>query len=284
MNEPEFQSTASAVTDCDGQRRVQIAVPGVTFHDTPEHARTFSYSLLAAATEIELDGQDVENEERDERPEADRFADMLRSILTNWGQSPAGEWPLTLTCGRDGIGYLAFPLDVEDMPSDISERCEASRWMMANAGSPFGQGETPESALVSLREVAARIRADVARSKRALRADGSKLEELLYHDCIILGAGLNEAGERLLISTTCDDGECFRRIHAVLDEASFKAYRGGSLSFASILQAAPFYLVTTPNDGGEETIVEMTWGDLAPEDTPTADSFCPAHARWTENA
>lgn len=117
--------------------------------------------------------------------------------------------------------------------------------------------------------------------RRALLADGSKLESLLFHDCIILGAGLNAAGERLIISTTCDDDEAFRRIHTVVDEASYSAYRGGTLSFASILQAAPFYLVTTPFGEGEKTIAEMTWDDLTDDDRPAEDSFCPVHAQWT---
>ena len=116
---------------------------------------------------------------------------------------------------------------------------------------------------------------------RALLADGAKVEELAFYDCIILGASRNAAGERVIFVATCDgEGDtAVRHIHAVVDESTYLAYRRGEATLKTILEAAPFYLVARPEFGAEATVVEMNWTELAERDRPTEESFCPAHAR-----
>lgn len=115
---------------------------------------------------------------------------------------------------------------------------------------------------------------------RALLADGTALESLLFHDCIILGAGVNTTGERVIFCATGDDSDLTARdLHAVVDEQTYLAFRYGSVSLLSILGMAPFYLVSesyvSECVGRGPTIVEMTLADLADDDRPTEDSFCP---------
>ena len=51
------------------------------------------------------------------------------------------------------------------------------------------------------------------------------------------------------------------------------------MSWRTILESTTFYLVETPYYLVETMITEMTADLLAPADMPTADSFCPEHAR-----
>lgn len=87
-----------------------------------------------------------------------RFDAWLRQRLATWGVGQAGEWPITLTHGRDGIGVLAFPLELDEVPRDVNERMDALEWFEANHAAQFGRGKTPEEALADLRARAVDVR------------------------------------------------------------------------------------------------------------------------------
>ncbi len=58
---------------------------------------------------------------------------------------------ITVTGMRDGLGYVAFPLALEDVPREVDERLEGIDWYERNGGADFGRGKTPEEALANLR-------------------------------------------------------------------------------------------------------------------------------------
>lgn len=88
------------------------------------------------------------------------FVLKVRDALRHWKVDDAAPWPLTIVHGRDGIGVLAFPLDVEDVPEDVSERLDAIEWYEANSVAQFGRGETPGNALEDLRRRAREVQAE----------------------------------------------------------------------------------------------------------------------------
>lgn len=106
---------------------------------------------------------------RDE--EVQTFAGKLRAALLQWDAEDEKPWPCTITHGRDGLDFVAFPFDLEDVPTEVSERAEAAFWWIANEGAPFGQGPTPEAALASLRDHARRVKAE-AQAKAANPVEG----------------------------------------------------------------------------------------------------------------
>lgn len=121
-------------------------------------------------------------------------------------------------------------------------------------------------------------------SHRALLDPDQPIESLLFDDCTILGAGVNAAGERVIFAATGDDDDLtVRHLHAVVDEATYLAFRHGSVTWLSILGMAPFYLVidyyTSSVVGAPATIVEMTLAELDAKHVPGVDSFCPDFSR-----
>lgn len=75
-------------------------------------------------------------------------------VLQHWGN----DWPLTVIGARDGLGYAAFPLDRDEVPSEMNERIEASEWLGIHGSALFGLAATPEAAIEDLRTKAKRVR------------------------------------------------------------------------------------------------------------------------------
>jgi hypothetical protein len=93
---------------------------------------------------------------RDAEEEDDRAAWISRmaDVLRNW----ENDWPLTVIGARDGLGYAAFPLAYDEVPSEMNERIEATEWLGVHGADLFGLAATPEAAIEDLRTKAKRVR------------------------------------------------------------------------------------------------------------------------------
>lgn len=120
------------------------------------NVRDTMFGPCSACYEKDRPEREAYQAKRDAEDEDDRAAWVSRmtDVLRNW----TDDWPLTVIVARDGLGYAAFPLDLEQIPSEMNERVEATEWLCVHGADLFGLAATPEAAIEDLRAKAKRVR------------------------------------------------------------------------------------------------------------------------------